>query len=153
MLATSSLIKKLRSKFPELTFTPGEYARWSPSERTVYYNPTEPHAMWVILHEAAHGLLEHTEYSHDIELLKLERQAWHHASTVLAPVFGIAIDPEFIETQLDTYRDWLHAKSTCPTCHSNGIESAAGHYQCLHCAGSWRVNKGINTAIRRYAAS
>lgn len=153
MLAISSLVKKLRNKFPEFTFTRGDTARWSPSEHTVYYNPNEPHAAWVILHETAHGALSHTEYSRDIELLRLEHQAWHHAKTILAPLFNITIDQEFIETQLDTYRNWLHAKSTCPGCHSSGLETSAGTYQCPHCTSTWKVNRGIDSAIRRYVTT
>lgn len=153
MPAISSLVKNLANKYPDITFARGDYAHWSPSKRTVYYHPSEPHAEWIILHETAHGLLGHQDYSKDIELIRIEQQAWHYATKTLSPLFGITIDPEFIETQLDTYRDWIHTKSTCPTCQSNGIESRTGHYQCLHCGGQWRVNTGIATAIRRFVAT
>ncbi len=150
MPATSSLIKKLAAKFPYLTFSEGAYAHWTPTERVVYYNSNEPHAEWVILHETAHGILDHHTYSRDIELIKLERQAWDYAAETLAPLFGIPIDNEFIEAQLDTYRDWLHIKSTCPSCQSNGIEQTKQQYLCPHCGQTWQTNTGINVGIRRF---
>lgn len=153
MVATSSLSKKLASKYPHISFQPDNRAHWAPALRTVFYCPDEPHADWILLHETAHGILNHQDYSLDIELLQLERDAWHHATTVLAPDCGITIDPDFVESHLDTYRDWLHTKSTCPHCHSNGIEQSKHYYLCLHCHGTWRTNTGVTTNIRRYTFS
>lgn len=150
MQATSSLITKLAASFPSLTFAEGEYAHWSPSTKTVFYCPHEPHATWVMLHETAHGVLAHHDYSRDIELLRLEQEAWAYVTAVLAPRFDIIIDSEFIEAQLDTYRDWLHSKSTCPACQSNGYEDTKHHYRCLHCNTSWHTNTGINVEVRRF---
>ncbi len=150
MPATSSLSKKLARSHPHITFTQGEQARWSPTTSTVFYNPNETHADWILLHETAHAILGHQEYTLDIELLKLERAAWHYATTTLAPQYDILIDTEFIETHLDTYRDWLHTKSTCPHCQSNGIEQTKQRYLCVHCGGTWRTNIGVDTGIRRY---
>ncbi len=153
MHTTLSLANKLAKAYPNLTFTQGEHAHWSPDKQTVYYSLRESHAAWVLLHEAAHGLLGHTNYNRDIELLTIERDAWQYAAHTLAPQFNLSIDPEFVETQLDTYRDWLHAKSTCTTCQSNGIEHAKHRYQCLHCGSTWRVNTGIDVHIRRFATA
>lgn len=149
MPAISSLVQQLENSYPALKFAKGPSARWSPTETTVYYDPHESHADWVLLHETAHGVLGHNGYRRDVELLQLERAAWHHAMTVLAPIFAIDIASDFIETQLDTYRDWLHSKSTCPTCQSTGFEQTQQHYTCIHCGASWRVNIGIETAVRR----
>lgn len=153
MQAISSLITKLISSYPEITFSIGEYAYWSPSKRTVFYSPGEAHAAWVILHETAHGLLKHSDYKRDIELVRLEQEAWSYAVATLAPRFGITIDPDFIEAQLDTYRDWLHNKSTCPSCQSNGLEQLAHHYICPHCTTSWHTNTGIDAGIRRFVVA
>lgn len=150
MPAISSLIQQLASSYPSLKFVEGESAHWSSAESTVYYCPDEPHTEWVVLHEVAHGLLKHVEYTRDIELLRLEHTAWQYAKTVLAPKFGTIIDTEFIETQLDTYRDWLHAKSTCPFCQSNGFEKDKHHYHCPHCQTDWHTNTGIDVDVRRY---
>lgn len=151
MPATSSLSKKLARNYPGLTFTRGERAHWSPATHTVFYDSRDTHADWILLHETAHGILDHQEYALDIELLQLERAAWHYATTVLAPQYDISIDVDFVEAHLDTYRDWLHAKSTCPHCQSNGIEQTKHRYLCLHCGGTWRTNTGVDAGIRRYS--
>lgn len=153
MHATSSLAQKLAHNYPELKFAEDPYAHWSPASRTVYYDPHEPHAEWILLHEAAHGLLSHQDYIRDIELLTMERHAWHYAAAILAPQFDITIDEEFIEHHIDTYRDWLHAKSTCPSCQSTGYEAARQRYSCLHCGVTWHTNTGIDTQIRRFATT
>lgn len=150
MPATSSLVKKLATNYPEITFSPGNAAHWSADTQTVYYDLSEPHADWVLLHETSHGLLSHSQYTRDIELVRIERQAWNYAASTLAPKFGIQIDSAFIEAQLDTYRDWLHIKSTCPSCQSNGYESLKHHYACLHCGANWRTNAGVDVGVKRY---
>lgn len=152
MPAISSLVHQLANNYPSLIFTEGRIARWSSEEATVYYNPREPHAEWVLLHETAHGILGHANYTRDIELLRLEHSAWHHATTVLAPQFDIVIESEFVETQLDTYRDWLHAKSTCPSCQSNGFEQHKHQYHCPHCQTNWQTNTGMDVGVQRVVA-
>ena len=153
MPAISSLVKTLKTNHPELTFQPGEFAHWSASTQTVFYDTSELHGDWILLHETSHALLRHTEYMRDIDLLKIERQAWSYAINTLAPRYGIEIDPDFIETQIDTYRDWLHVKSTCPSCQSNGIEARKHTYTCLHCGSSWHTNTGIEVGVRRYISA
>lgn len=153
MRSTSSLVAKLANNHPAITFALGDAARWSRDEQTVYYNPTEPHADWILLHETAHALLDHSDYTRDIELLALERKAWDYASRTLAPRYDISIAPVFVDEHLDTYRDWLHAKSTCPACQSNGYESSLQYYTCVHCGSVWRTNIGIDREIRRFQAA
>lgn len=152
MRSTSSLVAKLANNHPGITFALGTTAHWSGDEHTVHYNPTEPHANWVLLHETAHALLEHQDYARDIDLVKMERDAWDYAAQTLAPQYGIAIANSFVDEQLDTYRDWLHTKSTCPTCQSTGYEAARQRYTCVHCGATWQTNTGIDTEIRRFAA-
>lgn len=153
MRAISSLVKKLAANYPDLKFAIAKTAHWSSTEKTVYYNPEEPHASWTLLHETAHALLNHDNYCRDIDLLKMERDAWNYANGTLAPVYGIAIATNFIEVHLDTYRDWLHAKSTCPTCSSTGFEHRKHSYRCLHCGSAWRTNAGTAAQIRRYVTT
>lgn len=149
MLAISSLVKKLTRDYPALTFAHGQTAHWSSTEHTVWYTTDEPHADWVLLHETAHGLLRHANYAYDIELVRFEKDAWQYAVQTLAPRYNLVIDPDFIEAHLDTYRDWLHAKSTCPACQSSGYEARTRQYQCLQCGTSWRTNAGLTSRIRR----
>jgi hypothetical protein len=154
MRSTSSLVQRLARDFPRLSFTTtAKPSYWSSTHQTVFYNPSEPHADWVLLHETAHAILAHDSYPRDIVLLQIERDAWHYAQTVLAKRYDIAIDNEFAESQLDTYRDWLHTKSACPACDMTGVETSAQHYTCLMCGHGWQVNVGIDVAIRRYSQS
>lgn len=147
---TSSLVAKLTQDYPEYRFIQGPVSRWESKHTTIHYNPSEAHSDWVVLHELAHACLAHASYQRDIELLQMEREAWHYAKTSLAPRYAIEIDPEFIEDHLDTYRDWLHTKSTCPACSLNGMELAKHRYQCLACGHQWRTNAGTKTRVTRY---
>lgn len=150
MPKTNSLVSSLRAAFPQLTFEEAEDVRWSPDILTVYYRNGEDRDAAELLHETAHGLLEHTDYSHDITLLKMERDAWTYAKETLAPQFHIEIDDEFIENALDTYRTWLHARSLCPHCAQTGIQNSDDSYLCLGCDQSWRTNEARQCELRRY---
>lgn len=151
MPSSNSLVAKLQEDYPNINITAHNGAAyWSASQRTVFYNPREPHANWVLLHEVSHALLDHASYRKDIELLAMERDAWHYATTILAPRYDLQIDTDYIEDNLDSYREWLHAKSTCPRCQLNGVEIASRHYRCAACGHEWRVNEARTCHIRRY---
>lgn len=115
----------------------------------VFYDQTAvDHAS--LLHELAHAILDHKTYARDIELIELERDAWTHAQATLAPTYNIAIGTNQIEDALDTYRDWLHARSTCPNCQATGVQTERNAYKCLACLSKWRVNDARICALRRY---
>jgi hypothetical protein len=50
----------------------------------------------------------------------------------------VIIDEEHIQNCLDTYRDWLHKRSTCPRCDSHGLQTSE-QYKCYNCRAVWRV--------------
>lgn len=133
------LVKRLRKAFPDVRFVPGETSFWSPRSATVSYAEGGEHAAWTLLHEASHALLGHTNYTHDLDLLLLEVAAWEKAKE-LGPRFNLSIDNDYIQTCLDTYRDWLHSRSTCPTCHTVSLQSAPQEYQCHNCSTIWHVS-------------
>lgn len=147
MPSTSSLIHKLITNFPQFTFTPGGDFRWDPQEKAIFYRDDNPAAL---LHEVAHALLNHAAYVRDLELLAMERDAWEYAKSTLSPAYGITIVDDEIDRSLDTYRDWLHARSTCPTCQATGIQTKENAYTCLACHTHWRVNEARLCALRRY---
>lgn len=153
MRSISWLVDKLSADYPQFHFTEDTTSRWSHDSATVFYNPSEPNADWTLLHELAHACLNHTGYIRDIALLQMERDAWEYAKATLAPRYEIDIDEDFIEDHLDTYRDWLHAKSTCPTCTLTGMEIAKHHYRCLGCGQAWRTNAGTQARVQRYKAN
>ncbi|HMQ96212.1 MAG TPA: hypothetical protein PKD19_03245 [Candidatus Saccharibacteria bacterium] len=102
-----------------------------------------------MLHELGHGLLNHQSYSRDIELLGYERDAWEEAKKI-ATNYTVELQQNDIEKHLDSYRDWLHSRSTCPACESSGLQTAKYRYTCLACKHIWRVNEARTCALRRY---
>lgn len=136
------LIKKLQLSYPHLVFTEAEVARWSPSDKVVYYTTNEEkHSSWTLLHETGHALLDHRTYENDVDLLRKELSAWLKAIEI-ANVHSIKIDQEYIDYCLDSYRDWVHRRSTCPACNMQGLQDNHGtHYKCPNCANYWRVSK------------
>jgi hypothetical protein len=149
MPSTVSLIQRLKTDYPTLLFVRGNDFSWSPSDQTVYYKD-EAGSDAFLLHELSHGLLRHSEYNRDIELIAMERAAWDKASE-LASVYNQKIDESLIEITLDSYRDWLHARSTCPNCSATGLQTKKQIYTCPACNHSWRVNEARVCALRRFS--
>lgn len=151
MAKIDSLVKKLTGAFPYLTFRVSDDFRWSPDEQTVYFcNETDETAPYSLLHETAHGLLKHTDFSRDISLLKLERDAWTYAQQELGPRFDLTISDDLIEEGLDSYRYWLHIRSLCPDCEQTGLQTDKETYLCLGCDTSWRTNDARRCGLKRY---
>lgn len=148
-----TLLKKVISDYPELSFQEAPEFYWSPREKTVYYAVNldqELRWSWTLLHEISHGILEHKTFTSDFELLQLELAAWVKAKA-LAARYKIEIDEDHIEDCLDTYRDWLHKRSLCPTCAVKSLQKASGLYCCLNCGKEWHVSQ--NRLCRAYRAS
>lgn len=149
---SSTLAKRLQQTFPQLRFAVGDNFYWSASEQTVFFRSViSDDEAALLLHETAHGLLGHHDFTSDIALLKCERDAWRHAKKVLAPQFGVDIDEDTAQDHLDTYRNWLHARSLCPSCHQTGLQAAEQRYECINCKSRWRVNEARTCGLRRYA--
>lgn len=150
MPSTASLILHLKDTYPQFTFKQAEHFLWSPADQTIYYTPGVADS-GLLLHELSHGLLGHTDYNQDIELIAMEREAWDKA-VELAGQYDELIDEGLIESTLDTYRDWLHARSTCPECDATGLQTKSRTYSCLACHHTWRVNEARMCALRRSPA-
>ena len=136
-----ALIKKLQNDFPAITFVASTKFYWSPQDQAVYYDKSKNNdtATWALIHELCHGILGHKTYKTDFELLKLEVSAWDSAKE-LANNYKITIDEDHIQDCLDTYRDWLHARSKCPTCGEHGIQGTDSKYECINCHTVWKVS-------------
>ncbi len=132
-----------------VTISESDQFGWNPDSATVSYDPTLPDATSLLLHEIGHALLGHSQYGRDIELLVIERQAWDKAE-LMSKEYGIMIDPDLIEDTLDTYRDWLHSRSLCPSCASTGLQVASRTYTCPSCHQKWQVNEARSCELRRY---
>ncbi|HEX4662131.1 MAG TPA: hypothetical protein VH144_00790 [Candidatus Saccharimonadales bacterium] len=154
MPRTNSLVDQLQRDFADITFVTGDDFVWSPRERTITYRPLlEEVDTSSVLHELAHANLGHTTFTSDIELIGKEAEAWQHAIDTLAPRYSHLISIDYVDEQLDSYRDWLHNRSRCPTCRQTGIQNAtqASQYNCLNCSAEWRVNDARRCALRRYS--
>lgn len=151
MPSTLSLLPKLKKDFPQLVFTAGARYAWSPDARTVFFDESDPENTGLLLHELAHGLLDHHDYSKDVELVAMESAAWDKARQI-APGYNVQITDDTVQDTLDTYREWLHARSTCPACEATGYQSGKSDYTCVACAHVWRVNEARLCALRRYSA-
>jgi hypothetical protein len=149
MRSTSSLLHKLKTDYPDFQFVAGDSFVWSPEVATVYYGSAQPHAKELLLHEVSHGLLGHQKYSRDIELLAMEAAAWEKAAE-LAQQYHFPISEDLAQEHLDTYRDWLHARSTCINCTATGYQIGKDTYSCPACLTQWRVNEARICELRRY---
>jgi len=149
MRSTSSLLHKLKTDYPDIHFQAGDTFMWAPDTKTVFYVNEGPQSKALLLHEVSHGLLEHHEYKRDIELLAMEAAAWDKAKE-LAVTYHFPVSEAVAEDHLDTYRDWLHARSTCPNCTATGYQNGKDTYACPACNNEWRVNEARVCELRRY---
>jgi len=135
------LLDKLGADFPAVGFMEGKHFRWSPRNQIITYvsDISSPHTAWALFHELAHAVLQHKSYAMDIELLLMEVAAWDKAKA-LAGSYDVLIDEEHIQDCLDTYRDWLDRRSTCPACANNSLQQNPKFYRCFNCLAVWEVS-------------
>jgi predicted RNA-binding Zn-ribbon protein involved in translation (DUF1610 family) len=139
---SKEFVRKIAKDHPQFKFVPGSQEHWSPRASTITYNDSEPadELGYGLLHELAHALLGHDNYSSDFELLKLEVQAWDLAVKI-GKKYGIDLDGDHIQDCLDTYRDWLHRRSQCPACGMHVLQKDANSYACFNCGTAWQVSQ------------
>ena len=138
----TKLLSILRTKYPGISFVPKDSFYWSPRTSTVFYVPEAlegANGQWSLLHELGHALLGHSNFKSDFGLLKLESEAWVKAQKE-AKNHTITIDPDHIEDCLDSYRDWLYQRSTCPGCLSSSLQIEPRRYRCFNCNNIWNVS-------------
>lgn len=142
-LRLEEILKRLTTDYPELRFVEGARFAWHPGKRHISYQRTTldtQHAIFSLLHEVGHAILDHRHYVHDIELLQLEVAAWDKARE-LASQYMIKLDEDHIQDCLDTYRDWLHLRATCPSCHARSLQASPRYYRCHNCGTEWQVSR------------
>lgn len=149
-MPSTSFVDKLRLAYPQFIFQNASVSRWSPREQTVFYHSSRSQSGKIdILHELGHAIRQHHSYDQDIELLRYEREAWETAQQI-APTYNVLIPDTYIENHLDTYRDWMHARSRCPSCHQGGIQGVNLQYSCILCATVWNANDARQCGLKRY---
>lgn len=152
MHSTTSILKKLRGDYPQFRFVKSASFYWSSSDNTIFYADSKKTNTILLLHELSHAILSHNNYDQDIQLIAMERQAWDNTKE-LAKKYKIEVSDDTIQSNLDSYRDWLHSRSTCPKCKSNGLQIDTKTYECLECGEKWRVNEARICALRRYKSN
>lgn len=141
--------------FPNANFKVGPRDYWSPKNQTITYNPSQPWKKFYygVLHELAHALLDHSTYKSDFELLKLESDSWDLALK-MGKKYSLPISPDHIQNCLDTYRDWLDRRSTCPNCGTHATQKDSRRYHCFNCRTVWQVsNRRFARPYRRMITS
>ena len=145
-----TLLERIGTDYPDLSFIESAHFSWHAGRKHVSFKKAgadTQHNMWALLHELGHALLKHSDYQHDIELLQMEVAAWDKART-LAEHYGLHIDEDYVQDCLDTYRDWLHLRATCPTCYARSLQATEARYSCFNCGSSWQVSR--NRLCRPY---
>ncbi len=134
-------ISQIKHAYSQFRFAEHDIFHWSPKDNTVYYDPLElkePTGMYQLFHEIGHALSDHRNYTSGVQLLKIEAEAWS-AAKLIAKKYNLKIDSDRIERCLDSYRDWLHLRSTCPNCESVSLEIDTNSYHCFNCMQKWKV--------------
>lgn len=149
---TSINLDLLKKHHSDIQFVESDIFYWAPQEKTIYFNPEQlalknNKGIFQLLHEVGHAKCNHTSYRSGIELMKMEVAAWEEAHT-LAKQYGIEIKSAHIEKCLNSYRDWLHLRSTCPKCSFIAVEINENQYRCFNCLQHWGVPE--NQQTRQY---
>lgn len=132
MPSLNKLTAKLRKDYPTLTLKRGERFQFSPPS-TIYYADGSP---LELLHELGHFLIKKTDYTSDIDLIRIESEAWDKAKQLCA-TYEVNWDEDFAQDHIDTYRDWLHVVSLCKNCQLAGYQDESGLYHCPLCGAKW----------------
>ena len=145
-LENPALLKKLEQDYPAFRFCLNqERFLYRPGTKTkkptIFLGPPEENFALLALHELGHALCKHKNYQTHVERLKIESEAWEAAKTVYEKyaaehpelLKNQPWDEDFVQDQLDTYRNWLHTKSRCKNCGLTRYQTADGAYHCPRC--------------------
>ncbi len=136
-----AFLLELKDEYPEFSWRLGGRFKYKP-EKTIFIDGIEPIPMpyfaLLTLHELGHALSHHIDYKTDVERLRIESEAWQRAKHELEAhskwqAYGIEYDEDFVEGELDSYRDWLHQKSKCKKCGLTRYQTVDGIYHCPGC--------------------
>lgn len=126
----------IKRDYPEFTFRPGSKFLFRP-KKSIHYLEADENFRLLLLHELAHALLGHFSYEKSLERLQIERDAWEKTRE-LCKKHSIAFDESIAETELDTYRDWVHQKTLCKTCGLTCLEVSPESLYCPFCQKTFK---------------
>jgi hypothetical protein len=131
---------------------------WSPNMGTVTYDKRRINTnegKLGLLHEIGHANMGHKLYRYDMELIRMEMEAWDIARE-LAPMFEVKVDERHIARAIRSYDEWLTKRATCPDCGNFCLQKGRDMFGCFVCGSKWQVNwrkdrRVKRTIISRYA--
>lgn len=135
-MEVDKFIERLRQDFPRFRIKEGKRFKYQ-FPGLIHYECPKDGKMSTefglsVLHEVGHAILEHKNFRTDLERLKMERGAWEEARKMCI-IYNILYDEEFVEAEMDTYRDWLHQRSKCRRCGLTRYQTRDGEYHCPNC--------------------
>lgn len=135
------IINQLKQDYPNLRFIKGARFSFRPP-KTIVVGPYEgKNTPLLLFHELGHALSKKYSYNLKVERLKIEVAAWQEGKKAYQNYPDLPPwDDDFVEDNLDTYRDWLHKKSTCKACGLTMYQDVNNSWQCPHCATYCRPN-------------
>ena len=133
------LVRQITNDFPDIEFRLSSRFSWHAGNKHISYRQiNDIQAVWALLHEIGHAKLSHSDFASDIDLLQKEVAAWAQAHEI-AKHYGVAINQDYVEDNLDSYRDWVHVRATCPTCYERCFQTDKHTYACHNCGAEWHV--------------
>ncbi len=128
----ATFLAKVRGDYPEVKFVAGKRFSFRPPRTVVFCDESDDTAPLLLLHELGHFLTGRFDFKTEVERLKIEVMAWEKAKE-LAPLYGVFVDEDLIENELDSYRDFLHQKSRCPLCGLTRFQTPDSVFHCPKC--------------------
>lgn len=128
---------------------------WSPHSRSITYDSRRvktPNGKIALLHEIGHAVLGHKIYKYDMELIKMEMDAWDFVREN-AERYSLHIDEEHIARCIETYDEWLSKRATCPDCNNFSLQKDRNQYSCFACGSKWTVNWRKDRRVKRTVTS
>ena len=131
-----SFLDTIKHAYPTFSFRPGPKFLFRPP-KSIYYQEMDDNYRLLLLHELSHALLGHFSYEKSLERLQIERDAWEKTRE-LCEKHSVAFDESVAESELDTYRDWVHQKTLCKTCGLTCLEVSPESLYCPFCQKTFK---------------
>ena len=126
------IITRLEADLPDLRFVFGRKFAFRAPRTIVVPDDFKESDSLLVLHEVGHALTGRFNFQTEAERLRIEVLAWGEARK-LAEKYGVFVDEDLIQGELDTYRNWLHQKSRCPNCGLTRFQTPDGAFHCPRC--------------------
>jgi len=138
--------------FPQFQFIAGKGFMWSPHTKSIVYDARRKDSndgKIALIHEIGHALLGHRLYKYDMELIKIEMDAWDMVRQ-LAPRYNLYVDEQHLARCMATYDIWLTKRATCPDCQNFSLQKGRDEYGCFACGSVWQVNWRKDRRVTRH---